>query len=102
MSKRRRFKEPRPVHKPTPTHYGLDDAVRFGKWKGRTVREAVDAEPGYFAWALRENLVEFDDEAFRYYQRANTDHQINLFSPSPEVPETAKRTPLQELEDDPL
>ena len=38
--------------------YDLDDKVFFGKYSGKTIKEILDINPGYFCWCI-ENLDSF-------------------------------------------
>lgn len=42
--------------------YDLDDPLRFGKFKGRTVEDILDEAPEYLLWCL-ENVEQFEVDA---------------------------------------
>ena len=39
--------------------YDLDDALQFGKHRGRTVEDVLEEDPGWLLWAL-ENTDRFE------------------------------------------
>jgi len=41
---------------------GLYDTFAFGKHGGKKLEGVVDTYPGYIAWLIKNNVVEFDEE----------------------------------------
>ena len=41
------------------SEYSLDDTLRFGKYKGMTVREAIDKDHNYINWCV-DNIPKFE------------------------------------------
>ena len=41
----------------------LDSKLKFGKYKGYTVREVIKKDADYVAWACDEKIIDLDDEA---------------------------------------
>ena len=48
---------------------GLDDALRFGKHKGKELWEVLEKDLSYVTWLIDEAGVRLDNEAFAEYQR---------------------------------
>lgn len=45
-----------------PTIYGLEDELKFGKFKGEQIEDLLHDQPGYMAWLAEEDIVEFEQE----------------------------------------
>lgn len=48
--------------------FSLDDVFPFGKFKGKTMKEALDIPDGrnYVKWAIGKAILSLDDEAKHY------------------------------------
>jgi len=52
------------------TTFTKDSILTFGKYKGETVRSAIQDDPGYISWACDEiEWFELDNDAFDYLQK---------------------------------
>lgn len=45
--------------------YGLNDVLTFGKHKDKVVRDAMCDDPRWFDWAVEENVIELNNDAYK-------------------------------------
>jgi hypothetical protein len=46
----------------------LDEPMRFGKYKGSTIREIMAVNPEYVTWMI-DTQIQLADDAFEYYTK---------------------------------
>ncbi len=42
----------------------LADVLTFGKYRGKTVGEVIDLNPGYILWLVDENVIEMPEDMY--------------------------------------
>jgi hypothetical protein len=47
----------------------LDDVLKFGKHKGKTMRETIEHYPMYVQWAVDEGIIELANDAYELYAK---------------------------------
>lgn len=48
----------------------LQHELPFGKYEGHTVEEVIAEDPSYINWAIENDIIELDDEAYREFEEA--------------------------------
>jgi hypothetical protein len=46
----------------------MEDSLRFGKYKDWAVEDVIDHDPGYLEWAIENNVIELDSDAYETLQ----------------------------------
>ena len=46
----------------------LTDDIPFGKYINEMVEDVITKDPTYFRWAIENDVVELDDEAYIFYE----------------------------------
>lgn len=54
----------------------LDKEFRFGEWKGHSIEEVINTKPDYIRWAVRDSVIELDNEAYEYFNDTYPDDTL--------------------------
>ena len=50
--------------------YGRHSVIPFGKHCGETIEEVIDNDPSYITWAINNELIHLNNEAYEIYDGA--------------------------------
>ena len=48
--------------------YGLEDKIRFGKYKEEEIGDIIDFDIAYMDYLVEEQIIELNNEVWEYYQ----------------------------------
>lgn len=69
--------------KKNPNTLGLASTLKFGKYKNRRINDIIEEDPKYLEWAVNDNVILLDDEAYTELQDAivltNTEYSVEDF-----------------------
>ena len=56
----------------------LTDTMPFGEHKGKIVEDVIIEVPTYFRWAIEEEVIELDEEAFSFYEDTLSEWEFDM------------------------
>ena len=56
--------------------FSIQDAMPFGKHKGKQMQEVIDDDPRYVFWAINKTGLRLDDDAKKYFEEILREHSF--------------------------
>jgi hypothetical protein len=56
--------------------FSIQDAMPFGKHKGKQMQEVIDDDPRYVSWAINKTGFRLDEDAKKYFEEILREHSL--------------------------